>query len=115
MKGTVRNGRELYKSLCGQVWVLSSSLQMKGMADQIPGMLDCGLQELKRNVQREYAKLLTVIQAYAVISTGVRLICTNQVGILFSCNHDTLEVFRAQHILTAALPGHECALSRAEH
>eukprot|EP00884_Botryococcus_braunii_P005905 jgi/Botrbrau1/15315/Bobra.0319s0005.2 len=36
--------------------------------------------ELKRNVQREYAKLLNVIQAYAVISTSVRLICTNQVG-----------------------------------
>ena len=38
-----------------------------------------GLQEFKRNLKREYAKLLLVVQAYALISTGVRLICSNQV------------------------------------
>ena len=30
-------------------------------------------------MKREYAKLLTVLQAYALIATGVRLICTNHV------------------------------------
>lgn len=37
-------------------------------------------QELLRNVKREFAKLLNLLQAYAVIGIGVRLICTNQVG-----------------------------------
>lgn len=49
------------------------------------------IQELKRNVQREYAKLLTVMQAYAVICTGVRFICTNQVT---SCSTTSYEVTR---------------------
>ena len=33
-----------------------------------------------RHIKREYAKLVTVLQAYALISTGVRMICTNQVS-----------------------------------
>ena len=37
-----------------------------------------GLQEFKRSIKREYAKLVSLLQAYALISTGVRLICTNQ-------------------------------------
>lgn len=37
------------------------------------------LQEFKRNLKKEYAKMVTVLQAYALISTGVRIICTNQV------------------------------------
>jgi DNA mismatch repair protein PMS2 len=36
-------------------------------------------QEFRRNVKREYAKLLSVLQAYALIATGVRIICTNHV------------------------------------
>lgn len=38
------------------------------------------MQEFRRNIKREYARLLGVLQAYALIATGVRLICTNQVG-----------------------------------
>jgi len=30
-------------------------------------------------VKREYAKLLSVLQAYALIATGVRIVCTNHV------------------------------------
>ena len=37
------------------------------------------LQELLRNVKREFGKLLNLLQAYAIISYGVRIICTNQV------------------------------------
>ncbi len=33
-----------------------------------------------RHIKREYAKLVTVLQAYALISIGVRMICTNQVS-----------------------------------
>ena len=39
-----------------------------------------GAQEFKRNVRREFAKLISLLQAYAVISTGVRFIATNQVA-----------------------------------
>ncbi|BDA44213.1 probable mismatch repair endonuclease PMS2 [Coccomyxa sp. Obi] len=36
--------------------------------------------ELRRHLKREFAKLLTLLQAYAIVTTGVRIICTNQVG-----------------------------------
>ncbi|KAL4438704.1 hypothetical protein ABPG77_006308 [Micractinium sp. CCAP 211/92] len=36
--------------------------------------------EFLRHIRREYSRLVSVLQAYALISTGVRLICTNQVG-----------------------------------
>ncbi len=42
----------------------------------------CADQELRRHLKREFAKLLTLLQAYAIISTGVRIICTNQVKFL---------------------------------
>ena len=38
------------------------------------------LQDLRRHLKREYAKLLGLLQAYALIAAGVRIICTNQVG-----------------------------------
>lgn len=36
-------------------------------------------QEFLKNVKREFSKLVTVLQAYALIATRVRLIATNQV------------------------------------
>uniref|UniRef100_A0ACB8FL17 Mismatch repair endonuclease pms2 n=1 Tax=Sphaerodactylus townsendi TaxID=933632 RepID=A0ACB8FL17_9SAUR len=36
--------------------------------------------EFQRNVKKEYAKMVQVLQAYCIISTGVRINCTNQVG-----------------------------------
>ena len=44
-------------------------------------------QEFVRTCKREYAKLLLLLQGYALISTGVRIICTHQVrveGVLLS-------------------------------
>ncbi|KAJ3178373.1 Mismatch repair endonuclease pms2 [Geranomyces variabilis] len=38
------------------------------------------LHELKRNVKREYAKCVGILQAYALVSTGVRLSMSNQSG-----------------------------------
>lgn len=35
-------------------------------------------------MKREYAKLLSVLQAYALIATGVRIICTNHVRVACS-------------------------------
>lgn len=36
--------------------------------------------EFQRNLKREYAKLIALLQAYALLATGVRLLCTNQTG-----------------------------------
>lgn len=36
--------------------------------------------EFKRNIKKEYAKLVSILQAYALISTNVRIICTHQSG-----------------------------------
>ncbi|KAJ3005063.1 ATP-binding mismatch repair protein [Thoreauomyces humboldtii] len=38
------------------------------------------LHEFKRNLKREYAKCVGIVQAYALVSTGVRLSMANQVG-----------------------------------
>ncbi|XP_076154578.1 mismatch repair endonuclease PMS2 isoform X2 [Alosa pseudoharengus] len=36
--------------------------------------------EFQRNIKKEYAKMMHVLQSYCIISTGVRITCTNQVG-----------------------------------
>ncbi|KAJ8363841.1 hypothetical protein SKAU_G00126720 [Synaphobranchus kaupii] len=36
--------------------------------------------EFQRNIKKEYTKMVHVLQSYCIISTGVRITCTNQVG-----------------------------------
>lgn len=36
--------------------------------------------EFQRNIKKEYAKMVQVLQAYCIISTGIRVSCTNQLG-----------------------------------
>ncbi|CAN6442723.1 unnamed protein product [Victoria cruziana] len=36
--------------------------------------------EFSRNVRREFAKLISLLNAYAIIAKGVRLVCTNKIG-----------------------------------
>nr|XP_026259957.1 mismatch repair endonuclease PMS2 [Urocitellus parryii] len=36
--------------------------------------------EFQRNIKKEYAKMVQVLHAYCIISAGVRISCTNQVG-----------------------------------
>ncbi|MBZ3888350.1 Mismatch repair endonuclease PMS2 [Sciurus carolinensis] len=36
--------------------------------------------EFQRNIKKEYAKMIQVLHAYCIISSGVRISCTNQVG-----------------------------------
>ncbi|KAJ8245970.1 hypothetical protein GJAV_G00262280 [Gymnothorax javanicus] len=36
--------------------------------------------EFQRNIKKEYAKMIHILQSYCIISTGVRITCTNQVG-----------------------------------
>jgi DNA mismatch repair protein PMS2 len=42
------------------------------------GSLPVRLREFKRNIKRDYGKALSLIQAYGVISTGVRIVTSNQ-------------------------------------
>eukprot|EP01135_Chromosphaera_perkinsii_P007743 Nk52_evm32s967 gene=Nk52_evmTU32s967 len=54
------------------------------------------LREFKKNVKKEFAKMVTLIQAYCLISINLRLSCSNQIGkggsksgkktIVVSCN-----------------------------
>lgn len=37
-------------------------------------------QEFLRTLKREYGRLIMLLQGYALIATGVRLVCTNQAG-----------------------------------
>nr|AAA87031.1 PMS2 [Mus musculus] len=36
--------------------------------------------EFQRNIKKEYSKMVQVLQAYCIISAGVRVSCTNQLG-----------------------------------
>ncbi|KAA0725311.1 Mismatch repair endonuclease PMS2 [Triplophysa tibetana] len=36
--------------------------------------------EFQRNIKKEFAKMVFVLQSYCIISTGVRITCTNQIG-----------------------------------
>ncbi|XP_051877095.1 mismatch repair endonuclease PMS2 isoform X2 [Pristis pectinata] len=36
--------------------------------------------EFLRNIKKEYSKMVQVLQAYCIISTGIRITCTNQIG-----------------------------------
>ncbi|XP_030631239.1 mismatch repair endonuclease PMS2 [Chanos chanos] len=36
--------------------------------------------EFQRNIKKEYARMIHVLQSYCIISTGVRIICSNQIG-----------------------------------
>jgi DNA mismatch repair protein PMS2 len=36
--------------------------------------------EFEKNLKRDYGRLVTLLQSYALICTGVRFVCTNQVG-----------------------------------
>ncbi|KFZ53439.1 Mismatch repair endonuclease PMS2, partial [Podiceps cristatus] len=36
--------------------------------------------EFQRNIKKEYTKMVQVLQAYCIVSKGVRINCTNQVG-----------------------------------
>ncbi|XP_066519874.1 mismatch repair endonuclease PMS2 isoform X2 [Hoplias malabaricus] len=36
--------------------------------------------EFQRNIKKEFSKMIHVLQSYCIISTGVRITCTNQIG-----------------------------------
>uniref|UniRef100_A0AAZ3RBA1 Mismatch repair endonuclease PMS2 n=1 Tax=Oncorhynchus tshawytscha TaxID=74940 RepID=A0AAZ3RBA1_ONCTS len=36
--------------------------------------------EFQRNIKKEYTKMIHILQSYCIVSTGVRITCTNQTG-----------------------------------
>ena len=36
--------------------------------------------EFLRNIKKEFTKMIQLMNAYCIISTGIRISCTNQVG-----------------------------------
>ncbi|KNC80223.1 hypothetical protein SARC_07410 [Sphaeroforma arctica JP610] len=46
--------------------------------EQLFSRMPVRYQQLQKNIKREFAKLLQMIQAYCIISTNIRIICTNQ-------------------------------------
>lgn len=65
--------------------------------------------EFQRNIKREFAHLVTVIQAYGLISTGVRIVCTNQTG--NGARSIVMATQGAQHLKdnVVAIWGRKCA------
>jgi DNA mismatch repair protein PMS2 len=55
---------------------VGTTIAVQGVFKRLP----VRYKEFQRNIKREYAHLVTVVQAYGLISTGVRIICTNQTG-----------------------------------
>jgi DNA mismatch repair protein PMS2 len=55
---------------------VGTTIAVQGIFKRLP----VRFKEFQRNIKREYAHLVTVVQAYGLISTGVRIICTNQTG-----------------------------------
>ncbi|KAJ3412800.1 Mismatch repair endonuclease pms2 [Chytridiales sp. JEL 0842] len=53
-----------------------STMSIKALFENLP----VRYREFKKNIKREYAKCLDLMQAYALISDGVRISCSNQTG-----------------------------------
>ncbi|XP_040845932.1 mismatch repair endonuclease PMS2 [Ochotona curzoniae] len=69
-----RNGKILQKTPCPRPQGTTVSVQ------QLFYPLPVRHKEFQRNIKKEYAKMVQVLHAYCIISTGVRVSCTNQLG-----------------------------------
>ncbi|KAL4624573.1 mismatch repair endonuclease PMS2 [Arapaima gigas] len=47
---------------------------------QLFSTLPVRYKEFQRNIKKEYTKMIHILQSYCIISTGVRITCTNQTG-----------------------------------
>nr|CAB3264971.1 mismatch repair endonuclease PMS2-like [Phallusia mammillata] len=66
------NGKIIKKSQVARQ--IGTTVQLKNIFSTLPVRLN----EFKRNIKKEYAKLLSLMNAYCIISTHVRLSCSNQ-------------------------------------
>ncbi|XP_066292993.1 mismatch repair endonuclease PMS2-like [Branchiostoma lanceolatum] len=68
------NGKLIQKTPCARQQGTTVTIQ------QIFCTLPVRHKEFLRNLKKEYSRMLTVLYAYCVISTNVRITCTNQAG-----------------------------------
>ncbi|XP_078611027.1 mismatch repair endonuclease PMS2-like [Branchiostoma floridae x Branchiostoma japonicum] len=68
------NGKLIQKTPCARQQGTTVTIQ------QIFCTLPVRHKEFLRNLKKEYSRMLTVLYAYCIISTNVRITCTNQAG-----------------------------------
>ncbi|GAA5804975.1 hypothetical protein HPULCUR_010485 [Helicostylum pulchrum] len=68
MNGTLTSKKPIARSV-------GTTLQLSNIFHSLP----VRQQEFKRNIKREFAKALTIIQAYSIISTGIRISVSNDI------------------------------------
>ncbi|KAI9279945.1 hypothetical protein BC943DRAFT_331431 [Umbelopsis sp. AD052] len=67
----------------GKLASKTSAARSSGMTIQLNNLfysLPVRHREFKKNIKREFAKALNIIQAYAIISPNVRIVASNQIG-----------------------------------
>jgi DNA mismatch repair protein PMS2 len=76
-------GSKLTYDHTGKILVKNAAPRAVGTTISVSGLFRClpvRHREFQRNIKREYARLVSVLQSYALISINTRLICTNQTG-----------------------------------
>lgn len=74
-------GKRLDFEVSGKLKATSIAACQKGTTNAVEDLfynLPVRRRELEKNVKREYKKVLDILQAYACISTGVRISVTHQ-------------------------------------
>ena len=66
------NGKLISKTFCARD--LGTSVSLENLFSTLP----VRHREFLRNIKREFTKLVHVLQAYCLISTGVRIACSDQ-------------------------------------
>ncbi|KAH7624931.1 hypothetical protein Ndes2526B_g00302 [Nannochloris sp. 'desiccata'] len=76
-------GSKLTYDHTGKILTKAAAPRAVGTTISVSGLfrrLPVRHREFQRNIKREYARLVSVLQSYALISTNTRLVCTNQTG-----------------------------------
>jgi DNA mismatch repair ATPase MutL len=55
---------------------VGTTVAVRGLFEPLP----VRRREFERNVKRDYGRALSLVQAYALAATGVRITCSNQSG-----------------------------------
>lgn len=80
---TAKVGTRLLYDNDGQISQKMPQPRQQGMTvnvQQLFNTLPVRHKEFLRHIKKEYSKMVQVLQAYCIISTGIRISCTNQVG-----------------------------------
>jgi DNA mismatch repair protein PMS2 len=76
-------GSKLTYDHTGKILTKAAAPRAVGTTISVSGLfrrLPVRHREFQRTIKREYARLVAILQSYALISTNMRLVCTNQAG-----------------------------------